>query len=435
MTASNRRQPILDALYGPIELGDELNALIRTPTIQRLRHVRLSNIDSIDMPSIANLSRMEHVIGVAYLAGEVGIRSGLGDFDQLALRSAALLHDWAITSFGHLVEEALQYVGASFDHEDRLREILANVDTDEVGGLDMQILVGRESGLRGWAQRHAPHRHQELLEQIMEGIRGRGRWGQLIAGGFDLDNLDNVYRMAHHLGLEVDRRAPLRIAKSLIGISPDTREPVFRISAEVDIEAWRQARFKVYDHLMLARRDFTGKLMMLSATVGAFEAGEFGMADWSLVDYQLVTLLLRSKVRDVRETAERWIAGELWECTPLYWMAGKRPEYPALRQFSREVSGVLGRHCFAYAIKDKRQRRFSISYDDGSCRTYGADADQWLLGIGSPKREAFGATLIDRAFALASRHFDTRPIAVADAPDSDASETFRAERELQPCLF
>ena len=71
------RQPFLDPLYGRIRLDDDLIALVRTPVVQRLRHVRLSNIDSVDMPAIANLSRFEHVLGVAYLAGEVGFRGSL----------------------------------------------------------------------------------------------------------------------------------------------------------------------------------------------------------------------------------------------------------------------------------------------------------------------------------------------------------------------
>jgi uncharacterized protein len=68
------RRPFLDPLHGPIEFDETVLALIRSPVVQRLRHVRLSNIDSVDMPAIANLSRFEHVLGVAYLAGEVGFR-------------------------------------------------------------------------------------------------------------------------------------------------------------------------------------------------------------------------------------------------------------------------------------------------------------------------------------------------------------------------
>lgn len=408
-----KQQLFQDALYGRVAFGDELLALINTPTLQRLRHVRLSNIDSIDMPSIANLSRLEHVIGVAHLAGEVGFSRGLSSYDTLALRGAALLHDWAITSFGHLVEEALQYVGTSFDHEDRFREILANADAAEVGGVDMQILVGRESGLREWARRADRHRSDELLRDIMDSIRGEGRWGRIIAGDIDLDNIDNVFRMAYHLGLDVDRGTPVRIARSITSITSDRHVPVFLSSAEPDIETWREVRRSVYNHLMLADRDFVGKIMILSASVSAYEAGEFGQADWSLVDHEFIMKLLKSDIREVSEPAERWIAGELWDCTPLHWMAGDRPDYPSLRAFSHEVSAELRRPCFAYGIKDKRDRRLNVSYDDGSRREYGKDAGQWLLGIGSSKKEAFSSSQVEEALALASERFKTRAVAIA----------------------
>src|SRR3569623_1543574 len=93
-----------DALYGRISFDAPFSQLLSAPIVQRMRHIRLSNIDSIDLPGIANLSRYEHVLGVAHLASIVGIRHSLTTTERLVLDAAAVLHDWAITSFGHLVE-------------------------------------------------------------------------------------------------------------------------------------------------------------------------------------------------------------------------------------------------------------------------------------------------------------------------------------------
>src|ERR1700730_108718 len=257
----------LDPLYGSIGFDESLSDLIRRPVVQRLRHVRLSNIDSIDMPCIANLSRFEHVIGVAHLASEVGFRSSLGHLDDLILRGAATLHDWAITSFGHLVEEALQYVETRFDHEQRLREILTGKSHDEIMGIDLQILEGRQTGIREWARKVAGSDRDNLLLGIMEHIRGAGCMGRVIAGDIDLDNIDNLFRMAFHMGLSFDRATPKRLARAITGVTGDTGEPVFHVTAEPDINAWLQARLNVYENLMLAERDFVGKLMILFATV------------------------------------------------------------------------------------------------------------------------------------------------------------------------
>ena len=248
----------------------------------------------------------------------------------------------------------------------------------------------------------------------------------MIAGDIDLDNVDNVFRMAYHLGITIDKQAPVRIARAIVSFPPDRREPVFETSAQNDIEAWREIRRNVYEHLMLAERDFVGKIMMLSAAVGAYEASELRQSDWSLVDYQLITLLLKSEVKEVKDTVERWIAGELWDCTPLHWMAGERPDYVRLRAFWHELSAALGRPCFAYGIKDKLDRQLVINFDDGSRRTYGTNPKQWLLGIGSSRRETFSPAHVDRAFALAADTFSTHIV----APAAQKSEA----QEAQACL-
>lgn len=416
----------LDPLYGRISFDDALLALIRTPTIQRLRHVRLSNIDSLDMPAIANLSRFEHVLGVAYLSGEVGFRSGLHPRENLVLRASALLHDWAITSFGHLVEEALQYVGTRFDHEEKLDQVLTRQDSDEVGGADLQILVGRETGLRDWARRFGDSGGGTLLHDVMLHIQGKGRMGRVIAGGIDLDNIDNVFRMAFHMGLDVDRNIPRRLARAMVGLRTDRGEPIFLRNAESDIESWRETRARVYEQLMLAERDFTGKLMMLYATIRAYQVGEITSVDWALVDYDFIARLLNSKTYDVVDTAKRWIAGELWDRTPLYWLSGERPDYPSILTFSEELTAELGRHCFAYAIKDKRERRLSIAYDDGTLTEYGEAPKQWLLGVGSPRREHFTSIEVKRIFDYAQARFETQIVGTVDHGDG---------KEDQGCLF
>ena len=424
MTSNIWRRPFLDPLHGSIQLDDDLLALMRTPVVQRLRHVRLSNIDSIDMPAIANLSRFEHVLGVAHLAGLVGFKAGLSHLDLLILKSSALLHDWAITSFGHLVEEALQYVGTGFDHERRLGEILTGEGIDEIGGADLQILVGRQTGIRGWAKKSAGSDAGRLLQGLMDHIQGRGKMGRVISGDIDLDNIDNVYRMAFHMGLEVDRETPVRLARSMVGVTAQQGEPVFLASAETDIVTWRRVRRDVYQHLMLAERDFAGKLMILSATVGAFEAGEIGAEDWSLTDYDFIARLLGSRTRAVRETAQRWIAGELWECLTPCWLSGTRPPYPKLLAFSRRVSEALDRPCFAYGIKDKRERRLTVSYADGSWKQMGEDVDRWLFGLGSSRREGFSGRDLARVMDLVRVELGCEGIALGGVASTEQASLF-----------
>jgi HD superfamily phosphohydrolase len=429
MTTPGRRLTFRDSLYGIVRLDDEVASLAAQPIVQRLRHVRLSNIDSIDLPGISNLSRYEHVLGVAYLASRVGFRGKLSHFDDLVLCASALLHDWAITSFGHLVEEALQYVGTGFDHQERLRQIAEGKASEEIFGVERQILLGRGTGLSQWLHTvvHSRQERDQLLESITKHIRGEGRFGRVISGDIDLDNIDNVFRMAYHLGLEIDKGAAVRLAEAIVDHDGDGA-PIFMRSAENDIHAWRRTRWAVYENLMLAARDFIGKTMMLYATIRSFESGEIKILDWALTDFDYLERLLSSSVREAKDAAVRWIAGELWNFIPLQWMEGERPEYVKLRRFSTELTSCVNRTCFAYGIKDKRDRRLTVRFDDGAQQTFGADSRQWILGIGSPERRAFTVAESDAILEIVRTYFGTKVVGPASPDQAD-------DREVQPSFL
>ncbi|ACH37358.1 metal-dependent phosphohydrolase-related protein [Citrifermentans bemidjiense Bem] len=419
------KKPFTDSLYGRISFDDTIVDLIQEPIVQRLRHVRLSNIDSIDMPGISNISRFEHVLGVAHLASIIKFRKPLSKFDNLALVSSALLHDWAITSYGHLIEEALQYVGTGFEHESTLREILSNGDEHVVGGIDFQILSGRPTNLRKWSRKNVGVESDTLIEDITKYIGGEGTLGRIISCDIDIDNIDNVFRMAFHMGINVDRGVPTRLAGSIVGV--DDGGPIFSISAREDIETWCSTRKNVYQHLMLSERDFIGKIMMLYASVLAFENQEITKEDWCLVDHTLLSTFAKSKTKEVCEAVQRWISGDLWVCSPLFWLHGDRPKYSKLLEFSQEVSSVLGRECFAYGIKDKRDRHLAISFDTGEKEEFGTHSKQWLLGVGSSKRAAFKTDELEQIFQLSESYFSTTIIGLAANNNS--------HNDIQECLF
>ena len=413
----------LDTVYGETTVGADITALVASPVVQRLRHIRLSNIDSLDMPGIANLSRYEHVLGANHLVGHLGLYSRLPREDQLAISAAALLHDWAITSFGHLVEEAFRYVGMEFDHESRLHEILVEGDQDEIGGVDRQILYGRQMNLKPWAEKIVGRdRADGFLLRITDYIQGHGKYGRLICGDIDLDNIDGVFRMAAHMGLPVDRECPIRLARAIVNAHEPDGSPVFSRSATADIAQWVKVRKTVYQRLMLADRDFTGKLMFLYATVAALEAGEINKNDWHFTDQQFLSRLLDSPTSAVRDTATRWTVGEIWHMTPLYWMRGPRPDFPNVLQYAKKLSLNLSRPCFAYAIRDKRNRLLNISFEDGTFENFGEDSSNWLFGVGSSMRRAFTAAESNRVLEVAKSYFSTSVISVAPSPWSKTND-------------
>src|SRR5260370_27990410 len=93
---------VMDTLYGEFVLSRELSDLAASPTVQRLRHIRLSNIDSPSMPGIANISRYEHALGSCFLATQMSMGRRMASIEALVIEASATLHDCAITPFGHL---------------------------------------------------------------------------------------------------------------------------------------------------------------------------------------------------------------------------------------------------------------------------------------------------------------------------------------------
>lgn len=411
---------VLDALYGPITFSEEISMLMRAPVVQRMRHIRLSNIDSIAMPGIAGLNRFEHVIGTAHLSTIVGCSGALDQNERLALQAASLMHDWAITAFGHLVEEAFAYSGSTFNHEGKLVDLIASPTTADIGGVNRQVLCGRETGIYDWCTQVFGGEAEKYLKLITEIIVGRGTLGPVVAGEIDLDNIDNLHRIAFHMGLNIDRETPVRLSRGLLGATV-SGNPIFSFDARSDLLSWVELRRNVYTHLMLAQPDFTAKLMLLYATIHAMRVGEFTDQDWNMTDAEYVSRLLQSKVKESKETTERWMVGDYWEMVPLLWLEGAVPKYSQIAAFSEALSKEIKRTVFAYRIKDKRERHLHVEFESGVVESFGAKSNKWLLGIGSPAKRAFTKADIFFIRNFSSMYFQAQVIEDPVAGDADVA--------------
>ncbi len=381
---------ILDPLYGDIEFDDPISDLISQPLMQRLRHVRLSNIDSIQMPGISGVTRFEHALGTAFLAASIPFFAASSQEDRILLQAAALIHDSAITPYGHLVEEALQYVSSKFHHEDKWSLLMAGTGGSlELGGMDLQLYLGHTSGLREWSANIYAGDGPARLKVLLEAIQGRGPFGPYIASSLDLDNIDNVTRMAFHMGLRPDISLPKRLCGKMQGLSSDGAL-LFDPSAVVDIRSWSALRYSLYDRLMPSPLDFIGKIMLLSATVRAFEQSQLNTTtSWMLTDADFIAVLCQSPDKAIKDTAERWLLGDTWDLAGLIWLEGGTPPLDQVLTFSDHLSDALGRQCFAYRIKDKRDRKLEIHLLRGDSVLIGTDSSKWILGVASPARRPF----------------------------------------------
>jgi hypothetical protein len=344
---------------------------------------------------------------------------------MLILGSAAMLHDAAITAFGHLVEEALRYIGKDFNHEEKLTLLFSAPDKTELGGIDAQVYLGYQANVRPWANKSFERDADVALEEILDAMRGKGRWGTFISNDIDLDNLDNLVRMAYHMGLTTERDLPHRIAETMTeGSSKQGR--IFTDRSIEPIKDWLELRRRVYSHLMLSRPDFVGKSMLIYSVVTAYESGNLGSKDqvWQLTDRELLGRLMECKNKDVSATVRAWLVNDLWPLADLMWLEGEPPEFTRLKEFCDAVSCEMHRPCFAYRIQDKQTRKIQVFMESKDTVELGYSPTRWLLGITSRKRESFSRSEHDRLKDIACEFFDTTYFGKASEPETEVMSLF-----------
>ncbi len=212
---------IFDPLYKIIYLPTFIWEILSTPEIQRLREIRLCNINSYCLTGCANISRYEHAIGTLYLAYQclenwpplIGFPS---KSDQKLFLLAALLHDIVSAPFGHSIEYIEKKEG--FQHEEAFEYVITGDTTLQHYNYQLAsqapIFFGMQRNLLDKI-RIDLKLNTDDIKKIGQFIKGQGNFGPLISGSIDLDNIDNVYRMAYHIGLVESGKIPIELAQSL----------------------------------------------------------------------------------------------------------------------------------------------------------------------------------------------------------------------------
>jgi len=186
---------IKDSVHDYIELRGVAAALLDTPLVQRLRHIKQLSTVRLVYPA-ANHTRFEHSLGVYHLADRALDRLSVPADAATAVRAAALLHDVGHGPYGHQTEPVIR---RRLDrHHDDVADLIgtgpaADVLTDY--GLD-------------------PDRIAAL-------VAGEGRLGQLVAGDLDVDRMDYLVRDAHHTGVPYGTIDHGRVIRALRFIDGD----------------------------------------------------------------------------------------------------------------------------------------------------------------------------------------------------------------------
>ncbi len=231
-----------DILHGLIRFSDEnltslLADLLNSPEIHRLRNMRQMNFDVPLIQELGRSRRLPHSIGVTYLAVELAHKSNLSTRKTKELLAAAILHDAAIPPYGHLVESELKRIDQSFNHEETLSSMIKGVIGD--GNDYQEIVFGKHLQLSKILQRH--NVDQDSVINLVCPNKGQR---SAVSADIDIDNIDNVHRMAAMLGWDHAKENILKIRshmkldeKSGLTFSTDAIEP---------LNQWLDFRQRIY---------------------------------------------------------------------------------------------------------------------------------------------------------------------------------------------
>jgi hypothetical protein len=199
---------------------------------------------------------------------------------------SALFHDVKSSAFGHSVEYIESKEG--FEHEGDLEEALnIGVKKPITPSSEDDTYIYSSTPTGGVYFGNKPYlpfilssNELKTLERI---ISGKTNLGALISSDMDLDNIDNVYRLSSHIGLEVDKSVPAKLAKSL---SVQDGKKSIDISELYLVREWIDTRKRLYDHLLLNPSDFSAKCMLHDSILFAKQTPV--VLDWGSVDREIV---------------------------------------------------------------------------------------------------------------------------------------------------
>jgi HD superfamily phosphohydrolase len=274
---------IHDPLYGTFELPDYLAELLYSPEFARLKRVSLLNSHSPSLASLGEVRRYSHTLGVIRLA-LLNSLLPLSKQEIRAFLASLIVHDAGTPAFAHLFEYVLseEY---GWNHEAAAEAVL--LARHHPDGHLHQFFRGGTVKYRSLCQRNGID-----FNLVMEFVSQKRHHSKLIFGSLDLDNLDNVARMAWHLQIPFDIKAIEELARNL-SISPSGELALPR-SQEAHLTVWQQIRSAAYNVLVFDGPTVAGQAVLARVIHHAITAGAISDLDWSYDDDELLRALEQS---------------------------------------------------------------------------------------------------------------------------------------------
>lgn len=256
----SRRKYIYDPVHGSISLVGASLELVSHPLVQRLWGIRQTGMAHLVFPG-AGHSRLEHSLGVLWVARAMAHNLGLSPEETLPVELAGFLHDLGHTPFSHTLEGALWECQRQ-THEDVTQRLILG-DVPEAFGR-----YGR--GIRDFHPRSIPDvlaRHGVDAKEVARLLRShrphnRPYLAEMLHGSIDADRLDYLQRDAHYTGVAHGAIDANRLLETM---GRDRGHVVFAEKGRAAVEGFLVARSLMYASVYYNKTVRIAEVMLQSA--------------------------------------------------------------------------------------------------------------------------------------------------------------------------
>ena len=359
----------IDTLYGEIFIPIKMD-ILTLPELQRLREIRLCNINSPFITGASSINRFEHAIGTCYLAYIYCKRNKIvTDRDEFLI--ASLLHDIITPPFGHSFEYIFEALNKKqYEH--------ANLETFFTGKTiqdNLPYYMGVKSKIKRKTVQFDAYKVCDILTKKHE-------LSKIIDSDIDIDNIDNVFRLARHVGIYFDKNTPLNLVNKIEFCNSSIK------CNDADIhlvEEWYNVREQLYVYLLEDIYDFAAKAILERITIDMIDANLLEVEDWYLTDSQFIELAFKQQKRDIRENTVNLMTMNF----PTTQLIFCTDDISTVDRLSHERIALINKcynahRVFLHFIRDVNKTRRPIRIEtprSGSSYVVGKENDRYLIGM------------------------------------------------------